>query len=420
MGCPHAEEDIYLDESCTENEITQKYNDWDSFPIGLKPKRNRSGTVSSVSTSSSRRPKNYFCDYKDCNKAFTRPSLLTEHQQTVHQGLKRFECNRCQKSFSRKTHLERHLLSHLTNEEKPFHCSICNKGVITQQQLNRHEITHTKSFSCPYNNCQEAFYKHPQLRSHILSVHLEKLVCKHCSKNFQRPYRLENHIKKHHNPDVVTPYNCSFPNCLRSFKTWTQLTLHTKNDHPKLQCNICNKFLVGETGLKMHMKIHDDTLVTRNWKCSLCKTPKRSFPKKQTLIDHYKEEHSDSPIPTELQLASYDNKQPSLNNESETFDRDILPSQKKPKLNNKTPEPFQDIQNEILIEKYLKQPSSADDRKPKVQNFAMELILNTVGRKLKCPYDKCYRTFKTKEKYDIHINKHKIHELKLKILEEQK
>lgn len=121
---------------------------------------------SSISSTSSR-PKNYFCDYSGCTKAFTRPSLLSEHQLTFHQGIKPFKCEQCDKQFSRKTHLERHLISH--SDSKPFCCLHCGKGVTTRQQLKRHEVTHTKSFKCPYENCDEAYYKHPQLRSHILS-----------------------------------------------------------------------------------------------------------------------------------------------------------------------------------------------------------------------------------------------------------
>ncbi|KAG0661757.1 hypothetical protein C6P45_001262 [Maudiozyma exigua] len=381
------------------------FNDW-PLPSSLKDEKLPIKTSRSVSTTSSR-AKTHFCDYSDCDKAFSRPSLLTEHQQAVHLGLKPFECNQCDKTYSRKTHLERHLLSHLDNEMKPFHCSICNKGVITQQQLKRHEITHTKSFACPYKECNEAFYKHPQLRSHIMSFHLQKLTCHQCQKTFQRPYRLENHMKKHHNPDVSTPYNCKFPGCLKSFKTWTQLTLHTKNDHPKLECKVCKKHLVGENGLKMHMRIHDDTLVTRNWKCQIC-TPVLSFPRKQTLLQHYTDMHPNEPLPVSLETH-----QTATTNVQESSEEQILSSKKRKRI----PNVIDDIKNEARIGKYLKPSITAV---PNTNRSAMELLLNTVGRKLRCPHDKCYRTFKTKERYELHIEKHKIHEEKLKKLELEK
>lgn len=378
------------------------FNDW-PLPSSATDEKPNLRTSRSISTTSSR-AKTHFCDYSDCDKAFSRPSLLTEHQHAVHLGLKPFECNQCDKSFSRKTHLERHLLSHLDNDMRPFHCSICNKGVITQQQLKRHEITHTKSFVCPYRDCNQSFYKHPQLRSHIMSFHLQNLTCQKCQKTFQRPYRLENHMKKHHNPDVSTPYNCKFPGCLKNFKTWTQLTLHTKNDHPKLECNVCKKHLVGENGLKMHMRIHDDTLVTRNWKCQIC-TPILSFPRKQTLVQHYIDIHSDVPLPPSLETHQ------TATTDTQEFAEEQISN---PKKRKRIPNVIDDIENEANIGKYLKPTIST------VSNHghsAMELLLNTVGRKIKCPYNKCYRTFKTKERYELHIEKHKIHEEKLKQLE---
>ena len=437
------------------SDLKNELNSWSLSQIRREPAfrsssnvkqryRDRDSCLSTEGSTTSSRLKTYFCDYQDCNKAFTRPSLLTQHQATVHQGMKPFECNQCERAFARRSHLERHLLSHLSNEEKPYHCSVCGKGVITMQQLRRHEITHTKSFECPYQNCNESFYKHPQLRSHILSVHLEKLTCKQCGKKFQRPYRLENHIRKHHNPDVATPYNCSFSGCLLSFKTWTQLTQHVKNDHPKLQCDICKKFVVGEDGLRMHMRIHDDSLVVKNWKCHLCKAPLRSFPKKLDLINHYREEHLDEKIPEELLAKQVNpviiavNKEPLQTQCSKSSDGSVRKRRKlmDPILEEGGPvgddeDILESVQNEVQIWDYLRpggkrgsssnsdgvtdNGSSNTDR-----NSPMKLLVNTLVKKLRCPYSGCYRTFKTQERYNLHVERHKIHQLKLKLLEDKK
>ena len=435
------------------SDLKNELNSWSLSQIRKEPAfrpsstvkqryRDRDSCLSTEGSTTSSRLKTYFCDYQDCNKAFTRPSLLTEHQATVHQGLKPFECNQCERAFARRSHLERHLLSHLSNEEKPYHCSVCGKGVITMQQLRRHEITHTRSFECPYQDCNESFYKHPQLRSHILSVHLEKLTCKQCGKKFQRPYRLENHIRKHHNPDVATPYNCSFSGCLLSFKTWTQLTQHVKNDHPKLQCNICKKFVVGEDGLRMHMRIHDDSLVVKNWKCHLCKTPLRSFPKKLDLINHYKESHPDEKIPEELLAKQVNPVVIAANNEplgTQYFKRSDGSARKRRKLMDpifEEGEPAGDdedilesVQNEVQIWDYLRPGGKRNGSGDCVtdngsgntdRNSPMKLLVNTLVKKLRCPFSGCYRTFKTQERYDSHVERHNIHQLKLKLLEDKK
>ncbi|KAL3234641.1 Transcription factor IIIA [Nakaseomyces bracarensis] len=362
--------------------------------ISSRSRSSSVGSISSATSTSSIRAKNYVCEYDQCDKAFTRPSLLTEHQEVVHLGKKPWKCTQCDACFTKKVHLERHIYTH--TDERPFHCSFCNKGLITKQQLKRHEITHTRSFQCDYDGCNEAFYKHPQLRAHILSVHLQKLTCPHCKKNFQRPYRLKNHIAKHHNPDVTNAYQCNNSLCSMSFKTWSALQAHVKKDHPKLKCGICGKACVGEDGLNMHMKVHDETLVSRNWKCHLCDD--LSFAKKIDLVNHYNSSHpEDMPAYlTEPNRVQYIEIQTEDNN-SNSF--------KPPKIAIQNKELLA-LQTEASLTSYFE---SGKD--------AMTLLLNTVGRKLRCPYAKCYRSFKTEEKYKVHIEKHKIHEAKLAELE---
>ncbi|AMD22464.1 HHL306Wp [Eremothecium sinecaudum] len=361
--------------------------------------------MTSESSAASPRPKTYFCDYEGCYKSFTRPSLLTDHQTTIHHGIKLFKCNVCDSGFTKKSHLERHLHTH--SSEKPFNCSVCGKGVTTRQQLKRHEITHTKSFKCTYEGCTEAFYKHPQLRSHILSFHEQKLTCKECGKTFQRPYRLKNHISKHHNPDTAFSYQCDFPACTHAFKTWSALQQHIKVDHPKLTCPKCGKHCVGESGLSMHMIIHDDNLVTKNWKCSVC--DERSFAKKADLMTHYLEIHKDA-IPWVLESNS-NVTGVNLNNAETGGNYDItteMDTSKRPKRRRSEKGELEGIKTEIKIRKYIESGKSA-----------LSLVLNAAGKKHRCPLLGCSRSFKTIEKYESHIAKHRLHQLKLKELEQK-
>lgn len=353
-------------------------------------------SVSSLSSTSSSRPKIYFCDYEGCSKSFARPSTLTEHQDIVHRGIRPFKCNQCEESFTKQIHLERHLWLH--TDERPFHCSQCGKGVVTKQHLKRHEITHTKSFKCTYPDCNEAFYRHPTLRSHILSTH-RKLVCGQCNKELKSPAALRHHETKFHNPNVVNPYQCTFASCGQGFKTWTALQTHIKNDHPKLRCEICSKPCVGEQGLKMHMKVHDETLVAKNWKCSICDGV--TFAKKNELIAHFENSHQDKlPPPSVVQSFLPSKEDETSYNEHSGHNREQHRSRKR-----KVSELEHAQQN---LEQYFVQGKSG-----------MDLLLNTVGRKKQCHYEKCYRTFKTVERYEQHIEKHKIHDLKMKVLQDK-
>lgn len=310
----------------------------------VTPASPRSSAQSSRSSSCSSRPKIYSCDYEGCDKIYSRPSLLTQHQRT-HTDSRPFVCTECDRGFFREDHLKRHTLSH--TGEKPFICTTCGKGVNTKQHLKRHEITHTKSFKCDYEGCDESFYKHQQLRHHKQSVHLKTLTCDECGKTFPRPYRLANHKAKHHG--AAPAYQCDFTGCLLSFKTWSALQLHMKTDHPRLKCEACGKPCVGEEGLRMHMLVHDDAKALKLWKCPECPL---DFQKKDELIIHCKNQHNF--IPASIRQMANDTKE-----------KKILSTEKV----------------EALFEK---------------KNSALDLLLNSVKApevRIPCTYKNCRRDF---------------------------
>lgn len=371
---------VHKDNHC---KMGQQYSENQYFNVPSSP--------SSSTSSCSSRAKKHICEYEGCRKAFTRPSLLTQHQTTVHQGLREFTCPTCEKAFGKKTHLERHLLVH--SENKPFTCATCSKSFVTRQQWRRHEVTHTKSFACQYEGCDAQYYKHPQLRAHVLAVHLDKLTCQFCQKRFQRPYRLRNHIAKHHNPDIVSPYQCTYLGCTRSFAIWSLLQAHVKKDHPRLKCPVCNKPCVGDNGLQMHMIVHDETLVVKNWRCFLC--PHDAFAKKSDLIEHY-ETHHVGFMPNSLQ-------------DNDDVVAHLPQGESVVETKSKEATDLDTIKSTLEIERYLREGNSA-----------LQLLSNSIRRRRKCSYKNCYRTFKTEEKYNRHIHNHKVHELKLQILEDKK
>lgn len=70
------------------------------------------------------------------------------------------QCEKCNKTFSRATHLKRHMLTH--DDIKQLECNICNKGFNRIDHLNHHMLsnhTESKRFRCEVPDCKKGFIK---------------------------------------------------------------------------------------------------------------------------------------------------------------------------------------------------------------------------------------------------------------------
>lgn len=414
--------------------------------------RSRSSTTGSRSNQSSRssspRAKTWLCDYPGCTKAYSRPSLLEQHLQS-HYNYRPHQCTYpgCNDTFFRKDHLERHALKHVTEEEKPFHCSVCGKGVNSRQHLKRHERTHEKSFKCTFEGCDESFYKHQSLKVHLRTIH-EIITnggntgrngrhrCEHCEKEFDRPGRLASHIEKHHSE--ASKLMCDFPDCYKAFRVWSALQLHIKTDHPRLECGICGKKCVGNSGLANHMKVHNEETAIKLWKCTECGT---KFQKKEDVVKHYAEQHPMSTLPEELQYNVREEKDSSKGKEKQSlkvveYYMKKKEEEKKEKKRLREEMELRDKkENETeksdiaeVTEKsetslselgfLVSKPTSSKFKKQQLTRVpsspdVIDLIVDNVENRHQCPYISCRRLFRKKYDIDRHIAWHEKQNQKL-------
>jgi uncharacterized Zn-finger protein len=116
--------------------------------------------------------KNVKCEL--CDKKFSRPSYLILHRRE-HSGEKPYVCHKCPNRYMQKSHLDRHLDTHLGIKHK---CHICNKEYTKSWSLKVHLYTHTEQSEHPFH-------------------------CEICQMSFIRRKKYSTHMKQHENDTLV-------------------------------------------------------------------------------------------------------------------------------------------------------------------------------------------------------------------------
>ena len=95
-----------------------------------------------------------------CQKTFTRKDSLQRHL-LLHTKLHQFTCDKCDKTFTRKDLFDAHTRHH--NAPK-FKCDKCDKTFTTKSNLENHMKRHDTQFNC--NVCGKVFYRRDVFEQH--------------------------------------------------------------------------------------------------------------------------------------------------------------------------------------------------------------------------------------------------------------
>jgi uncharacterized Zn-finger protein len=88
---------------------------------------------------------------QECDKRFSRTDLLARHVK-VHKGEKPYACHECGKAFLSLAYMNKHMRC-VHSGYRPVHCTHCEKGFYNKQALRIHMVTycfllhHPKSLS---------------------------------------------------------------------------------------------------------------------------------------------------------------------------------------------------------------------------------------------------------------------------------
>ncbi|XP_053741613.1 zinc finger protein 710a isoform X1 [Synchiropus splendidus] len=210
-----------------------------------------------------------------CGKLFKQPSHLQTHLLT-HQGTRPHKCTVCEKAFTQTSHLKRHMLQH--TDVKPYSCRFCGRGFAYPSELRTHESKHENGQCHVCTQCGMEFPTYAHLKRH-LATHQGPTTyqCTECNKSFAYRSQLQNHLMKHQN---VRPYVC--PECGMEFVQIHHLRQHalTHKGMKEFKCDVCAREFTLSANLKRHMLIHASV---RPFQCHVCF---KTFVQKQTLKTH--------------------------------------------------------------------------------------------------------------------------------------
>uniref|UniRef100_A0A803SXW4 C2H2-type domain-containing protein n=1 Tax=Anolis carolinensis TaxID=28377 RepID=A0A803SXW4_ANOCA len=111
---------------------------------------------------------------------------------------KPYKCGECESSFSHKSSLSKHQITHVG--DRPYSCGECRKSFRLQISLAMHQRVHTGkselSFICP--QCGKAFSRPSHLLRHQRTHTGERpYKCSQCDKTFSEKSKLTNHYRVH-------------------------------------------------------------------------------------------------------------------------------------------------------------------------------------------------------------------------------
>lgn len=158
-----------------------------------------------------------------CTKTFSDRTSMKTHIVIFHHGQRPYVCNLCPKSYTASTDLKRHIDS--LHKGIRFTCHICGMSVTCKRYLKTHiKSIHERAHTYDCTHCDKKFSLRSNLNRHVRSLHAanEKIYrCDLGSKTFSMQNYLNIHRRRH-----VAQKRCKCNLCYMALHTQSELKTH--------------------------------------------------------------------------------------------------------------------------------------------------------------------------------------------------
>lgn len=146
--------------------------------------------------------KPYACS--TCGQTFSRKRDMRRHQ-CIHTKELPYACELCPSKFDKKPSLEKHIQLHASGVEF-HHCVECHKFFRSGKTLKKHQTWHNKEMPYPCHLCPKSFTRKSRLDDHMLThvpsdLREKPHACPLCKKRFFWPNDLQRHVRSMHSED---------------------------------------------------------------------------------------------------------------------------------------------------------------------------------------------------------------------------
>ena len=137
-----------------------------------------------------------------CQRIFSSVVSRKRHELVKHYGIKRFQCEQCDRSFGTSYALANHVRGHHCDEESKITCTICGATFRYKSSLREHQKRCGNPEAFTNYGCMEClstFTSTRALQCHVQSKHGDlTFICEECGAKFSYRASYKRHMLTKH------------------------------------------------------------------------------------------------------------------------------------------------------------------------------------------------------------------------------